>query len=122
MFALREGVGFAPIPGLGAGVASLQDLLSDSGVSGRATAALLLGREKNKQTFEALRQALGDDDWSVRAAAVHSFALWNDPAIEPDIAPLLDDEKEAARLRAAAAYLRLAAIKKTGKGVIRKER
>ncbi len=111
LFALRQGAGLAPIPGLGAGVASLQDLLSDSGVSGRAAAALLLSKDKNKQTLQALRDALWDNDWSVRAAAVHSLALWDDPALEPNISPLLDDPKQAVRLRAAAAYLRLQAIK-----------
>ncbi len=111
MFALRQGVGFAPVPGLGEGVASMQGLLSDSGVSGRATAALLLGRHKDEGTLRALRKALWDRDWSVRAAAIHSLALWNDVALMPDIALLLDDREEAVRLRAAAGYLRLDAIK-----------
>ncbi len=81
MFALRQGIGFAPVPGLGEGVASMQALLSDPGVSGRAAAALLLGRDKNEETLRALREALSDKDWSVRAAAIHSLALWNDPRL-----------------------------------------
>ena len=115
MFALVHGAAFAPVPGLGAGVASMQGLLSDAGVSGRATVALLFGEEKNAATLQALRDALSDKDWSVRAAAVHSLALWNDPSLQPDIVPLLDDKKEAVRLRAAAGYLRLELIK--GRGV-----
>ena len=111
MFALTHGVGFAPVPGLGAGVASMQGLLSDPGVSGRATAALLLGRETDLQTVEALREALRDKDWSVRAACVHSLALRNDPALEPEIVPLLEDKSEPVRLRAAAGFLRLDIIK-----------
>lgn len=110
LFALRQGVGFAPFPGVGVGVSSLQQLLSDPGVSGRATAALLLGKDHNPQTLQALRSALEDNDWSVRAAAIHSLALWDDPSLTSSIAPLLDDGNEAVRLRAAAAYLRLAAI------------
>lgn len=113
MFALRQGIGFAPVPGLGVGVASLQQLLSDPGISGRATAALLLGKDKNEQTLQALRSALSDNDWSVRAAAVHSLALWNDPELISDFIPLLYDKNEAVRLRAAAGYLRLAAIHET---------
>jgi len=112
LFALRQGVGFAPVPGLGVGVSSMQQLLSDPGVSGRAAAALLLGKRRNKKTLQALRDALSDDDWSVRAAALHSLALWDDPALIPDIMPLLGDGKEPVRLRAAAAYLRLAAIQR----------
>lgn len=111
LFAFRTGVGFAPLPGLGAGISSMQGLLSDPGVSGRATAALLLGKDKDSDTLEALKDALLDRDWSVRAAAVHSLALRNDPSLEEEVAPLLDDKKEAVRLRAAAAYSRLEMIK-----------
>jgi HEAT repeat protein len=111
LFALRQGVGFAPVPGLGAGVSSMQALLSDPSVSGRATAALLLEKEKDQPTIAALRDALKDKDWSVRAAGVHALILQDDPAMQADIAPLLDDKNEPVRLRAAAGYLRLETIK-----------
>ena len=39
LFALRQGIGFALNPGIGSGLASMQGLLSDPSVSGRATAA-----------------------------------------------------------------------------------
>jgi len=113
LFALKQGVGFAPIPGLGEGIASMQGILSDSGVSGRATAALLLGRDKDPETLKALKESLGDKDASVRAAAVHALSLRNDPAVQPEFLPLLADKKESVRLRAAAGYLRLEAIKNT---------
>ena len=115
MFAFKEGMGFVPLPGVGAGVASMQGLLSDPGISGRATAALLLGKEKDSPTLRALREALSDKDWSVRAAAIHSLVLRNDPALKPDVLLLLEDKKEAVRLRAAAGYLRLEMIKTTPK-------
>jgi len=111
MFAVKTGVGFAPVPGLGEGISSMQGILSDPGVSGRALAALLLGKEKDKATLAALREALEDKDASVRAAAVHSLALRNDPSIERDLIPLLDDKKEPVRLRAAAGYIRLQLIR-----------
>ena len=110
LFAARTGAGFAPVPGLGEGITSMQALLSDPSVSGRATAALLLGKDKTPETMDALREALLDKDWSVRAAAVHAIALHNDPAFKPDFESLLFDTKEAVRLRAAAGYLRLSAI------------
>jgi hypothetical protein len=47
--------------------------------------ALLLGKEKDPETLSALREALSDKDWSVRAAAVHLLALRNDPAVERDL-------------------------------------
>ena len=113
MFALRQGIGLAPVPGLGAGVSSLQGILSDPGVSGRAATALLLGPDKDPKVLEALEDALADKDWSVRAAAAHSIALRNDPALEKDLVPLLDDKREEVRARAAAGCLRLDWIKST---------
>jgi HEAT repeat protein len=110
LYAVRQGVGFAPVPGLGMGISSMQQILTDPSVSGRATAALLLGKDKDKATVEALEDALLDKDFRVRAAAVHSLALRNDPALREDLAPLVQDEKEEVRLRAAAALLRLSAI------------
>lgn len=111
-FMLRTGVGFVPVPGLGTGMTSVQGLLSDPGVTGRAAAALMLSKDKDKETLIALKDALSDHDWSVRAAAVHSLALRNDPSLQSDLKPLLDDKKEAVRLRAAAAYIRLETLKK----------
>jgi HEAT repeat protein len=119
LYAMRQGVGFAPVPGLGEGITSMQALLTDPGVSGRATAALLLVKDKSPDTVDALKDALLDKDWSVRAAAVHSLSLRNDLKLRPDLEPMLGDVKEAVRLRAAAGLLRLSAIQqkagKTGK-------
>ena len=107
LYALLQGVGFAPVPGLGEGVGSLQALLLNPHFSGRANAALLLGNDKDPAVVDALRDALRDRDWSVRAAAAHSLALRNDPALRPALEPLLSDPKQPVRLRAAAGYVRL---------------
>jgi HEAT repeat protein len=111
LFALQQGANFAPVPGLGAGVSSLQGILSDQGVSGRAATALLLSNDRDPEVLLALQDALTDKDWSVRAAAVHAIALRNNPALEKDLLPLFEDKKEAVRLRAAAGYLRLESVK-----------
>lgn len=110
LFAARQSAAFAPIPGLGGGISSMQAILADPAVSGRAAAALLLGQQNDADTLQALKDALKEKDSSLRAAAVHSLALKNNVALKKDIAPLLEDEKEAVRLRAAAAYVRLSAI------------
>jgi HEAT repeat protein len=110
LFAAQQGIGFVPLPGLGEGVASMQGILAASGVPGRASAALLLGADRNPATIEALRDALSDKDAAVRAAAVHSISLRNQPALKKELEPLLQDAKESVRLRAAAGYLRLSAI------------
>src|SRR5260370_3344421 len=106
LFVLRQGMYVAPVPGLGAGVSSLQGILSDANVSGRAATALLLGTDTDPQVLPALQDALTDKDWSVRAAAVHAISLRNDPTLEPSLIPLFQDKKEAVHVRAAAGYLR----------------
>ncbi len=110
MFAIQQSANYAPIPGLGAGVSSVQGILSDPSVSGRAATALLLSTDRNPDVLPALQDALTDKDWSVRAAAVHAIALRNNPVLEADLAPLFEDKKEAVRVRAAAGYLRLESI------------
>jgi hypothetical protein len=111
-YVVRQGAGFAPVPGLGMGISSMQQILSDPGVSGRAATALLLGKDPDKEIVEALKDALIDKDFRVRAAAVHSLALRDDPSVRPDLEPVVQDPKEEVRLRAAAALLRLSAIPK----------
>jgi HEAT repeat protein len=113
MFAFQTGVGFAPVPGLGAGVSSLTLILSDAGVSGRAASLLLLSTERSPEVLQAIREGLHDKDQSVRSAAVHALAVRDDPALMEELAPLMDDakEKDSVRLRAAAGYIRLATIK-----------
>jgi HEAT repeat protein len=110
LFAVRAGVGFVPLPGLGEGIASMQGILGANGVTGRAAAALLLGADKDPATINALKEALYDKDWAVRAAAVHSISLRNDPALRKELEPLLEDDNESVRLRAAAGCLRLSII------------
>jgi HEAT repeat protein len=110
LFAVEQGIGFVPLPGLGEGVASLEGILGSSGVPGRASAALLLGADRDPATVDALRDALTDKRSAVRAAAVHSISLRNDPALKKELEPLLRDDRESVRLRAAAGYLRLSAI------------
>ena len=111
-FMVKEGVGMAPVPGLGI---AMEALLSDAGVSGRALAATLLAKEKDAATLAALRDALSAKDWSVRAAAVNSLALRNQHEVRSDLVPLLDDNREAVKYRAAAAYLRLERLAENGK-------
>jgi HEAT repeat protein len=111
VMAMQQGIGFAPVPGLDATVMAVTGILTDNGVSARAATALLLSADADPLVLAALRRALADRDWSVRAAAVHAIALRNDPAFEADLIPLLRDKKEAVRLIATTACLRLEWIK-----------
>ena len=109
-FAIKTGAAFAPVPGLGTGISSFQGILSDPTISGRAATALLLASDKDPRVLAALIDALQDKDGSVRAAACHAIALRNDRKLEKDLVPLFEDKKPAARLRAAAGYLRLESL------------
>jgi HEAT repeat protein len=110
MFAMKTGAGFAPVPGLGEGISSLQGILSDPSMSGRAATALLLASDKDPRVKVALIDALQDKEASVRAAACHALAMRNERGLEKDLIPMLDDKKPAVRLRAAAGCLRLESL------------
>lgn len=105
--AFRYGVGFVPVPGLGMGLSSLAGLLADANLSGRAQAIAVLPPVADDETVAMLREALTDEDWTVRAAAVHALAMSEQRTARRDLVPLFQDKKEAVRYRAAAAYLRL---------------
>jgi HEAT repeat protein len=110
MFAIKTGVGFAPVPGLGEGISSLQGILADPSMSGRAATALLLANDKDPRVQAALIDALDDKEGSVRAAACHALALRNDRKLETNLIPMLDDKKASVRMRAAAGCLRLESL------------
>ena len=113
-FAIKSGAAFAPVPGAGAGVASLQNILSNK-LSGRAAAALLMANDSTPEVLAALKDALMDKDATVRAAAAHSIAMRGDTSMIESIRPLMDDKKTSVRFRAAAAYLRLTWISQGSK-------
>ena len=94
MVGIRQGVGFAPVPGLGEGVGALQDLLTDKETSPQATAALLLSRNKSPAARQALKEALYSEHWPVRAAAAQAIGMSNDWKRANLLAPLMDDGNE----------------------------
>ncbi len=109
-FGLHIAIGLAHVPGLGTGVSSAQGILSDQNVSGRAAAALLIGKDDDPRVLPALRAALTDKDDSVRAAAAHALAVRDDPKLQADLRPLMEDKALPVQVRAAAGYLRLALL------------
>ncbi|MGO8787599.1 MAG: HEAT repeat domain-containing protein [Terriglobia bacterium] len=99
--------GFAPVPGLGFGLSSAQGILSAPDSSARAASLLLIGSSRDPDLPAAVGSALSDNEWSVRAAAAHLVAMHPFPQFREQLVPLLDDKKDAVRVRAAAAYIRL---------------
>jgi HEAT repeat protein len=99
--------GFAPVPGLGFGLSSTQGILSAPDSSARAASLLFIGSSRDPALADAVGSALSDKEWSVRAAAAHLVAMHPFPKFRENLVHLLDDKKDAVRLRAAAAYIRL---------------
>jgi HEAT repeat protein len=107
IYLLSTGGGFVPIPGAGMGLGEVAHIMSDTALTPRATAVLLLGRERGPDIDKILRDALSDKDWTVRATAALTIALTARREMREDIAPLLDDNDQKVRFRAAGAYLHL---------------
>ncbi len=102
-----EAAGFAPVPGLGFGLSSARGILSAPDSSARAASLLLIGSSRDLALADAVGSGLSDKEWSVRAAAAHLVAMHPFPQFREQLVPLLDDKKDAVRVRAAAAYIRL---------------
>ncbi|MFL6448957.1 MAG: HEAT repeat domain-containing protein [Bryobacteraceae bacterium] len=108
LFAVQNGVGFVPVPGVGAGYNALMGILSDSEFSARAVSLLTVCKTpKNRTCNEMLSIAFDDDDWTVRAAAIYIVTTGRLTAMKPEVANLIADRKSKVRLRAAAGYLRM---------------
>jgi HEAT repeat protein len=93
---------------VGAGYSALAGILSDADFSARAVSLLTVCTEPKSKTCERLLDSsFADEDWTVRAAAVHIATTTNQAALRPKVAGLIADKKDKVRLRAAAGYLRM---------------
>ncbi len=111
IFIMRKGAGSSGVPGLGRGISSLEGMLIDGELTGRAGTVLLLSNDDDPKVQSAIRKGLTDKAWSVRAASAHAMAMQNNIDVQRELVPLLDDKKQAVRVRASAAYIRLELIK-----------
>jgi HEAT repeat protein len=85
----------------------LEGILKDSNASGKTVSAGLLANDKQPEVLKAFRQALGDKNWTVRAAAARALALSDRIETFNDIAALLDDKRDEVQYSAASALIRL---------------
>ncbi len=99
---------FLPGP-LGMGVGLAKQEFSGGTDPARAACADLLSRRPDKATMLALKAALMDRDWSVRAAAAIALGKMARPGTEPWLEYALDDGKPAVRDAAAVGILRMSA-------------
>ena len=83
---------------------------------------VVLAKDPDPAATKALADAVGDKSWLVRAAALEALAKRGDPSVLDTVKLYMSDEKDAVKYTAAAAVLRLMAIKESGLPVMEKKK
>lgn len=108
----EQGIGFVPFAGVG--WVAIKTITKDDTSPVRAAAAKVLAKDPDPAATKTLADAAGDKSWLVRAAALEALAKRGDPAVLDTVSLCMSDKKEAVKYTAAAAVLRLTAIKESG--------
>lgn len=106
LIGVRQGAGMLLGP-FSLGINVFEELVKDGGASARTLSAALLSKDTDPATIYSLEAGLNDKNWIVRSAAAKALAERGSRKSSGKIAALLTDEKEGARLVAAACLLRL---------------
>jgi len=105
-FGFEQGIGFIPFAGLG--YSAFKMVTKDTASPVLAAAALVLAKDPDPQSGQALATAATDNkSWIVRAAALNAIALRGETSLRPAAESGLQDDKEEVRYSAAAAVIRL---------------
>jgi len=112
LLGFEQGIGFVPFADIG--WVAFRTMKKDDTSPVRAAAAKVLAKDPDPAATKALADAADDKSWLVRAAALEALAKRGDPAGLDAVSPHMSDKREAVRYTAAAAVLRLAAIKDSG--------
>jgi HEAT repeat protein len=99
-----------PFP-LSLGVGLAKGEISGGANLARADSATLLSHRADPEIMRALKMALEDRDWAVRAAAARAIGRMGRPATAKWLESLLDDEKLGVRYEAAVSIVRLASLR-----------
>jgi HEAT repeat protein len=113
----EEGIGFIPFAGIGWG--AIKVIAKDDASPVRAAAAKVLAKDPDPATTKALIDAAGDKSWIVRTAALEALAKRGDRSVLSAVEKYMFDEKDVVKYTAAAATLRLGAIKAANKSARR---
>jgi HEAT repeat protein len=96
------------------GVSFIEEYAKNNSAPIQAVCAKLLSSDDSRDTAEELTDALGDKNWTVRAAAARALARMNRPEAIPQLRNMMESDKERpARFAAAAAIIRLSPTKGT---------
>jgi HEAT repeat protein len=105
-FGFEQGIGFIPFAGLG--YSAFKMVTKDTTSPVLAAAALMLVKDPDPKSGQALANAAsGNKSWIVRAAALNALALRGETLLLPSAESGLQDDKEEVRYSAAAAVIRL---------------
>jgi HEAT repeat protein len=116
----EEGLGFIPFAGIG--WEAIKKVTKDDSSPVRAAAAKVLAKDPDPAATKALADAVGDKNWLVRAAALEALAKRGDPSVLNIVRMYVSDEKDAVKYTAAAAVLRLTAVKESGLLVMKRKK
>jgi len=116
----EEGIGFIPFAGIG--WEAIKVIRKDDSSPVRAAAAKVLAKDPDPAATKALADAVGDKSWLVRAAALEALAKRGDPSVLDTVQLYVSDEKDAVKYTAAAAVLRLTAVKESGLPVMKRKK
>jgi HEAT repeats len=109
LLGFEQGIGFVPFADIG--WVAFRTITKDDTSPVRAAAAKVLAKDPDPAATKALADAADDKSWLVRAAALEALAKRGDPSVLDTVALHMSDKREAVRYTAAAAVLRLSAIK-----------
>lgn len=107
----EEGLGFIPFGGIG--WRAVKMVKKNDASPARAAAASVLAKDRDPDTTKALVNAAGDKNWIVRAAALEALAKRGDPSVLDTVQLYLLDQEGEVKYTAAAATIRLLAIKES---------
>jgi HEAT repeat protein len=105
----EQGIGFIPFAGIG--WKAVKEVRKDDSSPVRAASARMLAEDPDPATTNVLADEAGDKSWIVRAAALEALAKRGDPFALDTVELYMQDEKDLVRYTAAAATLRLLAIR-----------
>jgi HEAT repeat protein len=111
VLAVGVGIGYAPYATYG--WMALGELSRDYVSPMRVRALLKLEKDPDPGISKGLLTAASDKHWTVRAAALSAIARHGDVRLIGPITPCMADKKAAVRYTAAAAILRLSALRPT---------
>jgi len=116
----EESIGFIPFAGIG--WRAVKEVRKDDSSPVRAASARVLAEDPDPAITKVLADQAGDESWIVRAAALEALAMRGDPAALDTVELYIRDEKDIVRYTAAAATVRLLAIKEAKPSADSRER